>query len=119
MIFLAGRSWFIRVSWQCCLGACLASAIMFLTGCAATVPNMIGLTQAEATTAITEARLKVGTVAQQTSATAPSGNVISQNPASGSSVAQGSPVNLVLSSGPQMATVPNVVGLTQAAATAA
>ena len=41
------------------------------------------------------------------------GNVISQDPASGNSVAQGSPVNLVISSGPQMVTVPNVEGLTQ------
>jgi eukaryotic-like serine/threonine-protein kinase len=47
------------------------------------------------------------------------GNVISQDPASANSVAQGSPVNLVISSGPQMVTVPNVEGLTQDAATTA
>ena len=47
------------------------------------------------------------------------GNVIFQDPASGNSVAQGSPVNLVISSGPQMVTVPNVEGLTQDAATTA
>jgi hypothetical protein len=39
------------------------------------------------------------------------------DPASGSSLAEGSPVNLVISSGPQMVTVPNLQGLTQAAAT--
>ena len=83
------------------------------------VPNVERLTQAAATTAITGATLKVGTVTQQTSGTAATGSVISQDPASGSSVAQGSPVNLVLSSGPQMVTVPNVEGMTQAAATAA
>jgi beta-lactam-binding protein with PASTA domain len=82
------------------------------------VPNVERSTQAAATTAITEAKLKVGTVAQQTSNTVAPGSVISQDPASGSSLAEGAPVNLVISLGPQMVTVPNVQGLTQAAATA-
>jgi len=76
-----------------------------------------GLTQDAATTAITEAKLKVGTVTQQASNAVATGSVISQDPASGSSLAEGSRVNLVISSGPQMVTVPNVEGLTQAAAT--
>ena len=84
-----------------------------------TVPNVEGLTQDAATTAITAAKLTVGTVTQQTSNTVATGKVISQDPPSGNSVAQGSPVNLVISSGPQMVTVPNVEGLTQAAATTA
>src|SRR6202011_5027263 len=84
-----------------------------------TVPNVEGLTQDAATTAITAAKLTEGTVTQQSSNTVATGKVISQDPASGNSVAQGSPVNLVISSGPQMVTVPNVAGLTQDAATAA
>ena len=84
-----------------------------------TVPNVEGLTQDAATTAITAAKLTLGTVTQQSSNTVATGKVISQDPASGSSAAQGSPVNLVISSGPQMVTVPNVEGLTQAAATTA
>src|ERR1700694_5572353 len=120
MIFLAGRGWWIRLGWQWCLGACLACAILFVSGCAKmTVPNVEGLTQDAATTAITGAKLTVGTVTQQTSDTVATGKVISQDPTSGSSVAQGFPVNLVISSGPQMATVPNVEGLTQDAATTA
>src|SRR6202049_3687665 len=120
MIFLAGRGWWIRLSWQRCLGACLACAILFVSGCAKmTVPNVEGLTQDAATTAITGAKLPGGTVTQQTSNTVATGKVISQDPASRSSVAQGSPVNLVISSGPQMVTVPNVEGLTQDAATTA
>src|ERR1700680_950757 len=119
MIFLAGRGWWIRLSWQWCLGTCLACAILFVSGCAKmTVPNVEGLTQAAATTAITAAKLTVGTVTQQTSNTVTTGKVISQDPASGNSVAQSSRVNLVISSGPQMVTVPNVEGLTQDAATA-
>jgi beta-lactam-binding protein with PASTA domain len=83
------------------------------------VPNVVGLTQAVATTTITEAKLKLGNVTQQNSNTVATGNVISQGPASGSSVAEGSAVTLVISSGPPMVMVPNVIGLTQAAATTA
>src|ERR1700674_3989032 len=120
MIFLAGRGWWIRFGWQWCLGTCLACAILFVSGCAKmAVPNVEGLTQDAATTAITAAKLTVGTVTQQSSNTVATGKVISQNPPSGNSVAQGSPVNLVISSGPQMVTVPNVEGLTQDAATTA
>ena len=44
MIF-AGRDWWIRLGWQWCLGACLACAILFVSGCAKmTVPNVEGLT---------------------------------------------------------------------------
>ena len=150
------------------------------------VPNVVGLTQAAATTAITGAGLVLGTVTTQYSATVPAGSVISQNPlggaawrrarrwtwwcpavrpgertergrphagggdhgdhrcgpgarhgddavqceragrqrdqsepAAGTSVAPGSAVDLVVSSGPAPVSVPNVVGLTQAAATTA
>ena len=83
---------------------------------AATVPNVVGLTQAAASTAITGAGLSVGTVTTASSTTVAAGKVISQNPGGGASVAQGSAVNFVVSSG---ATVPNVVGLTQAAASTA
>src|SRR6202790_4048924 len=84
-----------------------------------TGPILQGPPQDAAPTAITGVKLMGGTITQQSSNTVATGNVISQDPASGSSVAQGSPVNLVISSGPQMVTVPNVEGLTQAAATAA
>ena len=63
------------------------------------VPNMMGDTQAAATTAITGASLVVGTVTQQSSGTVPSGDVISETPAAGTSVASGSAVNLVISTG--------------------
>ncbi len=64
-----------------------------------TVPNVVGLTQAAATTAIASAHLTLGTVTQQTSATVPAGNVITQDPAAGSAVAQGSLVNITVSLG--------------------
>ena len=59
-----------------------------------------GLTQGAATTAITTAGLVVGTVTFSGSGSVPAGNVISQNPLSGQSVASGSAVDLVVSLGP-------------------
>jgi beta-lactam-binding protein with PASTA domain len=84
------------------------------------VPNVIGLTQTAASAAITAAGLLVGTVGTQQSPSIASGNVISETPVAGSSVASGSNVNLVISGGASgPVTTPNVVGLTQAGATSA
>jgi uncharacterized repeat protein (TIGR02543 family) len=83
------------------------------------VPNVVGDTQAAATTAITSAGLIVGTVTTASSGAVPAGDVISESPVAGTSVAAGSSVNLVISSGPALVSVPNVVGDTQAAATTA
>ena len=76
------------------------------------MPNVVGLAQAAAQTAITGAGLTVGAVTTANSATVPAGQVISQTPASGSSAAPGSAVALVVSLGPAPipVTVPNVVG---------
>jgi beta-lactam-binding protein with PASTA domain len=120
IIFPIGRSGRSRLGWQWCLSACLAGAIFFVTGCAkVAVPNVEGLPQDAATTAIAGAKLKVGAITQQASNTVATGKVISQNPASGSYLAEGSLVDLVISSGPQMVTVPNVERLTQNDATTA
>jgi hypothetical protein len=64
------------------------------------VPNVVGLTQAAATTAITGAGLIVGTVTTASSNIVASGSVIGENPLAGTSVAVGSAVNLLVSSGP-------------------
>ena len=83
------------------------------------VPNVVGDTQAVATSALTAAQLKVGTVTTAASSTIASGSVISESPSAGASVNVGLAVNLVISSGPAKVAVPNVVGDTQAAATTA
>jgi 6-phosphogluconolactonase len=82
-----------------------------------TLPNLVGLTQAVATTTLTGLGLSVGTVTMLGSSTVPPGSVISQSPAVNVIVAPGSAVNLTVSSG--TVAVPDVVGMTQAAATAA
>jgi beta-lactam-binding protein with PASTA domain len=84
-----------------------------------TVPNVVGMTQANASTAITAAGLVVGTVSSASSSSVPAGQVISQSPGAGSSAASGSTVNITVSSGPVMVTVPATVGKTQAAASTA
>jgi hypothetical protein len=77
---------------------------------------VVGLSQAAAETAITDAGLVVGTVTTQNSDTVPAGAVISQNPTALTEVAPGSAVDLVVSDGPALVPVPDVVGLSQAAA---
>jgi uncharacterized repeat protein (TIGR03803 family) len=72
-------------------------------------PDVVGQTQAAATSAITGADLGVGTVTTESSDTVPSGTVISQSPAGGTAVASGSAVNLIVSSGPATAVVETVV----------
>jgi Chitobiase/beta-hexosaminidase C-terminal domain/PASTA domain/NHL repeat len=66
----------------------------------ATVPNVVGDTQAAATTAITGASLVVGNVTTATSSTVAAGNVISESPVAGTVLATASAVNLVVSVGP-------------------
>jgi PASTA domain-containing protein/dockerin type I repeat protein len=83
------------------------------------VPNVVGENQLTATTAIVSTGLTVGTLTSQSSNSVPAGNVISQSPSAGASVADGSAVSLVVSSGPAPLAVPNVVGSRQAAASSA
>jgi PASTA domain len=67
------------------------------------VPSVVLLTQPEAESVIVTAGLVVGTVTQESSATVPTGSVISQNPGATTSVAAGSAVNLAVSTGPASA----------------
>jgi beta-lactam-binding protein with PASTA domain len=73
-----------------------------------TVPGVVGLTQAAATSAITGATLSVGAITNANSATVPAGSVISQNPLAGASVAPNSAVALTISLGPAATAVPTV-----------
>jgi YVTN family beta-propeller protein len=80
------------------------------------VPNVVGVTQGAATTAITGVHLTVGTVTPQLSTTVALGTVISQIPPPGTLLGSNAAVDLVVSSG---VSVPDVSGQTEAAATAA
>ena len=70
---------------------------LVITYCA--VPNVVGDTQAAATSAITAALLTLGTVTSAVNAV-PAGNVISQSPTAGVLEPPSSPVNISVSLGP-------------------
>jgi serine/threonine protein kinase/beta-lactam-binding protein with PASTA domain len=72
------------------------------------VPDVVGKQLDEALTALQAANLKWKTVKIESSK--PQGEVISQSPTAGASVAQGSPVQLKVSKGPKPVAVPNVIG---------
>jgi len=80
------------------------------------VPNVVGQSQSQASTAISGAGLSIETVTTQSSTTVPVGDVISQSPAAGASVPAGWPVDLSVSSGPPLVSVPNLTSDTESAA---
>ncbi len=82
------------------------------------VPDLVDQAQAAAEAALTQQGLEVGTVTTAASGTVPEGAVISTDPAAGQTVDEGTTVDLVVSAGPDTETIPNVVGLSEAAARA-
>ena len=69
------------------------------------VPSVTNQTQANATTAIQGAGFSLGSVTQASSASVPSGSIISQSPSGGTQAALNSPVNIVVSSGQAQVTL--------------
>jgi beta-lactam-binding protein with PASTA domain len=78
-----------------------------------TVPDVVGKAQGDAQEALAVVPLTVGQVTPQASETVPEGSVISTAPEAGKEVDSGSAVDLVVSTGPPPATVPDVIGLTE------
>jgi beta-lactam-binding protein with PASTA domain/tRNA A-37 threonylcarbamoyl transferase component Bud32 len=83
-----------------------------------TVPELTGRSQDEATAAITEAGLTVGTISRQASTAEQKDTVLSSDPGSGTKADPQSPVALVIGSGPNTLAVPDVTSEEQAAAIA-
>jgi serine/threonine-protein kinase len=77
-----------------------------ITSRSVAVPDVVGDEQSAAEAEIEAAGLTVDTVTNQASADVPAGNVISQNPEAGTSVAPGSRVDLVVSAGSDPPDVP-------------
>ena len=65
-----------------------------------TVPNLVGLTEAEIPALLTAANLTTGTRTEEYDAVIPLGSVVSQSPAAGATVDEGSAVSYVISKGP-------------------
>jgi beta-lactam-binding protein with PASTA domain/predicted Ser/Thr protein kinase len=77
------------------------------------VPSVVGQTQSEANTTLQAKGFSMGTPTSVANS-APVGQIISQSPAAGSQAAQGSPVNITVSSGPQQVQVASlVIGMDQ------
>ncbi len=75
------------------------------------LPGLTGGSLEEAKTGLNNAEMALGTVTEQFDEVAPAGIVLSQDPAAGTLARHGTPVNLVVSKGPEPIPVPNVVGL--------
>jgi serine/threonine-protein kinase len=76
------------------------------------VPDLAGLTIEAATTAINEAKLKVGRVTEKFSASQEAGLLIDGSPASGSDVRKDSTVDLIVSKGIEQVALSNYQGKT-------
>ena len=75
-----------------------------------TVPNVVKMTQADAQAAIVAAGFKVGSITEGSSDEVTEGRVISQSVVSGTKMDQGKTIDLVISTGSDAPTVPNVTG---------
>ena len=74
-------------------------------------PDVVGLDQTTAERTLQDKGLVPAVVQQESDQ--PEGNVIQQNPAAGTKVAQGDRVTITVSKGPGAVSVPDVVGLTR------
>jgi serine/threonine-protein kinase len=82
------------------------------------VPAVAGLSVVEATAAISDATLEVGSTTEAYDAKIPVGSVVTTNPAPSTSLKRGQSVVLVVSKGPAPVKLPNLVGKPAAAAVA-
>jgi serine/threonine-protein kinase len=98
----------------------LAASLIFLLGDnlfntgpeTVAVPNVKAQTVEEATLALTEVGLIVGTQTPQADDNAPKGTIIGQDPAAGELIELGQAVNLIVSAGKDQTNVPDLVDLT-------
>jgi serine/threonine-protein kinase len=84
---------------------------------AAVVPNVVGLSEAQAKKKIEDAGLKYKKEGTQPSADVAEGNVVRQDPSEGEKRDKGSTVSVWISSGKGKVKVPDVVGMSQVDAT--
>ena len=97
----------------------LAASLIFLLGdnlfntgpATVAVPNVKAQTVEEATLALTEASLVVGTLTPQSDDNSPKGTIIGQDPAAGELIELGQAVNLIVSAGKDQTGVPDLVDL--------
>jgi len=82
------------------------------------VPSLDGMTLETAEAALANAGLELGQVREENSEDVPENRIISQSPTAFTEVPKGSPVDVVVSTGPSVVIVPNVTCMSLAAAEA-
>jgi eukaryotic-like serine/threonine-protein kinase len=104
--------WVAVIATVVVLAVCIA-AVVFLTGSSngISVPQVTGLPLGQAKQTLVKDGFTIGTVTQQPSASEAKGDVISTNPAYGSSASKGSAIAIVESSGAATVAVPNAENL--------
>jgi len=96
------------------LGTLAVAAMIFfaikLLGGNTTVqaPTLVGLSVSDATQTLTDAKLKIGTQTPQSDPSAAPGTVLSQKPEAGTTINEGSAIDIVYSAGLAKATVPDL-----------
>jgi eukaryotic-like serine/threonine-protein kinase len=100
------------------LGVGTAWAFTTFSSTGTQVPTTAGLTLAQAKTTIIQAGLKVGNVDTRPDDKIAKGNVIDTTPKAGAAANKGQVVDILVSSGPPLVTVPNVVGMSYKSAIA-
>jgi serine/threonine-protein kinase len=98
-----------------------AGAFFFLGGSQAEmvqVPDVVGMMQDEATTALTDAGFQVTPEEASEPGDAKEGEVVAQDPEGGGEAPEGSSVTISVVGAPEAIAVPDVVGLSKEAATA-
>lgn len=84
----------------------------------AEVPNVLGTTERYASEVLAGSGLRAGTLTR-THSEEDAGTIIGQSPRAGSQAKRGETVDLVISSGPEAASVPTLIGLSEADAMSA
>jgi len=106
--------WIIGIALVLALGLGAAWALgAFERAPTVVVPSVVGLTLEEASEVLAEADLTVGPIEERTSDEYEAGLVIEQSPEEGSDAPEGSEVMLVISLGPDVSEVPDLVGMTE------
>jgi eukaryotic-like serine/threonine-protein kinase len=77
------------------------------------VPDVIGLTLEEASEVIESAEMTVGPITERTDEEVAAGLIIEQSPTEGTEAPKDSEVSLVISLGPDVSEVPDLVGMTE------
>jgi eukaryotic-like serine/threonine-protein kinase len=94
------------------IAALIARSFLGGSGAAkVTVPDITGLSIAEASGTLHQQQLALGTQTPKASDTVPEGNIIDQSPEDGTSVDKSSKVDVTVSSGVDETTIPSIIGL--------